>query len=431
MADITRSIVELQEKYHAALRQAGRANGNLRLRAKYLTEAASAQYELSKLTRGSSSDDHVNECSRLLQEANQIKEQLGMQDTPAPQSQPAPAVPVPPVQPAPVPVSAPAPVQPAPQKAQENNVQGSSTEGLDVEGFSPESIQMKEPGNVSFDGLIGMDHAVSVVTTFFKNRHNMKTYTHLAAQMPKDAMVMDIMLYGPPGTGKTYFMKAIGNYVLKTVPNSAFFILPPDVLRTKHVGVSGDRLTSIFREMEKYENPVLCIDEIDALGASRDGANQGQYVTDLVTQLLQLIDGVKGKSDVLLIGGTNFPWNVDPAIISRMTERVYIGLPTKEAVTGYLTKGLKPFVSKEAGVLEKVASDVAGMLEHVTMRDLSTLINRVSNESFFTTTQAYPDNPEIAEFIPLEPERIRLYASKIVTVYDPEYNDRLVHPEKW
>ena len=200
------------------------------------------------------------------------------------------------------------------------------------------------------------------------------------------------------------------------------------MLRVKHVGVAGDRLNAIFREMAKYENPVLCIDEVDALGANRDGGNQGQYVTDIVDQLLQLIDGVKGKSNVVLIGGTNYPWNVDPAIISRMTERVYVGLPSRGAVVDYLVKSLKPFFTKDEGVLKQTMEEIADSLEHISMRDLKSLVNRVSSESFVNTVRANPDNPKVKEFIPVTPERARAYASKIVVNYNEAYMNRLEHP---
>ncbi|MCJ7802066.1 MAG: AAA family ATPase, partial [Candidatus Marinimicrobia bacterium] len=147
-----------------------------------------------------------------------------------------------------------------------------------------------------------------------------------------------ILIYGPPGTGKTFLVKAAVNYLQLIAPNVGvlFFAPSPGDLKGKFVGETEKRIEEVFRCASKaackYEDAckkkyisIVFMDEMDAIGPNRDTDTTGLAVNSVNT-LLQMMDGVQSASNVAVVAATNYPWNLDGAILRRFDTQVLINL---------------------------------------------------------------------------------------------------------
>ncbi|WP_455241005.1 CDC48 family AAA ATPase [Methanothermobacter tenebrarum] len=135
-----------------------------------------------------------------------------------------------------------------------------------------------------------------------------------------------ILMYGPPGTGKTLLAKAVAN------ESDAHFIAinGPEIM-SKYVGGSEERLREIFEEAEENAPSIIFIDEIDAIAPKREEVT-GEVERRIVAQLLTLLDGLKTRGQVMVIGATNRPDALDPALRrpGRFDREIELGVPDKE-----------------------------------------------------------------------------------------------------
>ncbi len=135
-----------------------------------------------------------------------------------------------------------------------------------------------------------------------------------------------LLLYGPPGTGKTMIAKALAGEL-----DLPFMAIKPSEILSKWFGESAQKLATLFEEARQYESgAIIFIDEIDSIGASRNQANSSEGSRRLLTQLLQELDGVKGRdSGLLFLAATNEPWLLDTALLrpGRFDERCLVPLP--------------------------------------------------------------------------------------------------------
>ncbi len=145
-------------------------------------------------------------------------------------------------------------------------------------------------------------------------------FRHLGIEPPKG-----VLLYGPPGTGKTLLAKAVANE-----SNAHFISISGPEIMSKYYGESEKRLREIFEEAEKNAPSIIFIDEIDSIAPNRNEVT-GEVERRVVAQLLALMDGLKGRGEVIVIGATNRPEALDPALRrpGRFDREIEIGVPDK------------------------------------------------------------------------------------------------------
>jgi len=134
-----------------------------------------------------------------------------------------------------------------------------------------------------------------------------------------------VLLYGPPGTGKTMLAKAVANET-----NANFFSISGPEIMSKFYGESEQNLRNMFQQAEENAPSIVFIDEIDSIAPKRDEV-QGEVERRVVAQLLSLMDGLKSRGKVVVIGATNRPNSIDPALRrpGRFDREIEIGIPDK------------------------------------------------------------------------------------------------------
>ena len=178
----------------------------------------------------------------------------------------------------------------------------------------------KETG-ITFKDVAGQDEAKESLQEVVEFLHNPGKYVEIGAKLPKGAL-----LVGPPGTGKTLLAKAVAGEA--HVP---FFSLSGSEFVEMFVGVGASRVRDLFEEAKKNAPCIVFIDEIDAIGKSRDshygGGNDEREQT--LNQLLTEMDGFEGNSGVIILAATNRPDSLDPALTrpGRFDRRVPVELP--------------------------------------------------------------------------------------------------------
>ena len=171
-----------------------------------------------------------------------------------------------------------------------------------------------------------------------------------------------ILIYGPPGTGKTYLVKAAVNELQKKDDSVGvlFFSPSPGDLKGKYVGETEKRIEEAFRCASdaacKYQNDcpgkkkyisIIFMDEMDAIAPDRDKDTTGLAVNSVNT-LLQMMDGIKSFPNVAVVAATNYPWNLDGAILRRFDTQILINIPTELDLKELLNMSMNRFINLEA-----------------------------------------------------------------------------------
>lgn len=133
-----------------------------------------------------------------------------------------------------------------------------------------------------------------------------------------------ILLYGPPGTGKTQLAKAVASE-----SKSSFFSLSASDIVSKWLGESEKVIKNLFTSAREKAPSVIFLDEIDSLCSSRT-SNENDSIKRVKTELMLQTQGIKSTDNVLLLGATNLPWDIDAAMRRRFEKRIYIPLPNDE-----------------------------------------------------------------------------------------------------
>jgi len=130
-----------------------------------------------------------------------------------------------------------------------------------------------------------------------------KIFNRLGIDPPKG-----VLLHGPPGTGKTLIAKAVANE-----SGASFYTINGPEIMSKFYGQSEENLRKIFEDAEKNAPSIIFIDEIDAIAPKRSEVH-GEVERRVVSQMLTLMDGLKGRGKLIVIGATNIPDSMDPAL---------------------------------------------------------------------------------------------------------------------
>lgn len=192
-----------------------------------------------------------------------------------------------------------------------------------------------------------------------------------------------VLFYGPPGTGKTLMARAVAGEV-----DAAFFSVKASDVMSKWVGESEQRIRELFEEANGRERAVVYIDEIDALVPRRQD-NGSTIMARVVPQFLAEMDGFdkKSESSVMVIGSTNEPWSIEPAMLrpGRFDVQIYVGLPDYLARVKLLQRVLS---SRPVEELDYYA--LAEQCEGMSGADINELGNRMARRAF-RKRQADPD----------------------------------------
>ncbi|KAF7727082.1 AAA ATPase cdc48 [Apophysomyces ossiformis] len=165
-----------------------------------------------------------------------------------------------------------------------------------------------------------------------------------------------ILMYGPPGTGKTLIARAVANET-----GAFFFLINGPEIMSKMAGESESNLRKAFEEAEKNAPAIIFIDEIDAIAPKREKTN-GEVERRVVSQLLTLMDGMKARSNVVVIAATNRPNSIDPALrrFGRFDREVDIGIPDPTGRLEILRIHTKNMKLDDDVDLEQIASETHG-----------------------------------------------------------------------
>jgi transitional endoplasmic reticulum ATPase len=192
---------------------------------------------------------------------------------------------------------------------------------LKEEPYNPEEGK-KEASDIHYEDIGGLGRELQLVREMIELplRHP-EIFERLGIQPPKG-----VLLYGPPGTGKTLIAKAVANEV-----DAHFISLSGPEIMSKYYGESEKGLREKFEEAEQNAPAIIFIDEIDSIAPKRE-ETKGEVERRVVAQLLSLMDGLKGRGQVIVIAATNLPDSIDPALRrgGRFDREIEIGIPDKK-----------------------------------------------------------------------------------------------------
>ena len=225
----------------------------------------------------------------------------------------------------------------------------------------------KETG-VTFKDVAGQEEAKESLQEVVDFLHNPGKYTAIGAKLPKGAL-----LVGPPGTGKTLLAKAVAGEA-----NVPFFSLSGSEFVEMFVGVGASRVRDLFEEAKKNAPCIVFIDEIDAIGKSRDsrygGGNDEREQT--LNQLLAEMDGFDTSKGLLILAATNRPEVLDPALLrpGRFDRRIIVDRPDLKGRVEILKVHAKNVMLDETVNLEAIALATSGVVGS----DLANMINEAA-----------------------------------------------------
>jgi len=193
-----------------------------------------------------------------------------------------------------------------------------------------------------------------------------------------------VLLYGPPGTGKTLLAKAVANEA-----NAHFIYLSGPEIMSKYYGQSEENLREIFKEAQENAPSIIFIDEIDSIAPKRDEVT-GEVERRVVAQLLALMDGLESRGKVVVIGATNRPNALDPALRrpGRFDREIEIGIPDRNARKEILEIHTRGVPIAEDVDLDKLAdmthgyvgADLAALVKEAAMHALRRIMPEIDME---------------------------------------------------
>ncbi len=244
-------------------------------------------------------------------------------------------------------------------------VNGGSAGFLSI-GKSKAKVYVESDTKVTFEDVAGIDEAKQELVEIIQFLKDPKSYGRLGARMPKG-----VLLVGPPGTGKTLLARAVAGEA--GVP---FLSISGSEFVEMFVGVGAARVRDLFEQARQKAPCIIFVDELDALGRARgiQGALGGHDEKEqTLNQLLAELDGFDSSSGIVLLGATNRPEVLDPALLraGRFDRQVLVDRPDKRGRAAILRVHLKKVIGGHQLNLDEIASLTPGF----TGADLANLVN--------------------------------------------------------
>ena len=244
---------------------------------------------------------------------------------------------------------------------------GGGMGGLGGIGENKAKVYMEKSTGVTFADVAGQDEAKESLVEIIDFLHNPQKYAAIGAKLPKGAL-----LVGSPGTGKTLLAKAVAGEA-----NVPFFSISGSDFVEMFVGVGASRVRTLFQEANKVAPAIIFIDEIDAIGRTRDskfGGNDEREQT--LNQLLAEIDGFDSSKGVVILAATNRPEILDKALLraGRFDRRIIVDRPNLAGRYQTLRVHTKNIKLAEDVDLHKIAQATAGAVG----ADLANLVNEAA-----------------------------------------------------
>lgn len=235
-------------------------------------------------------------------------------------------------------------------------------------GKSTAKMYVQKETGVTFQDVAGQEEAMDSLNELVDFLHNPQKYTEIGAKLPKGAL-----LVGPPGTGKTLLAKAVAGEA--HVP---FFSLSGSDFVEMFVGVGASRVRDLFKQAQSMAPCIIFIDEIDAIGKSRDsqygGGNDEREQT--LNQLLSEMDGFDSSKGLVILGATNRPEILDKALLrpGRFDRRIIVEKPDLRGRIDILRVHAKDVLMDESVDFEEIALATSGAVGS----DLANMINEAA-----------------------------------------------------
>lgn len=256
-------------------------------------------------------------------------------------------------------------------------------------GKSNAKIYAESTEGITFEDVAGQDEAKEALTEIVDFLHQPQKYSSIGARLPKGAL-----LVGPPGTGKTLLARAVAGEA--KVP---FFSISGSDFVEMFVGLGAAKVRDLFEEANKKAPCIVFIDEIDTIGKKRDsmgfGGNDEREQT--LNQLLSEMDGFDGNKGVVILGATNRPETLDPALLrpGRFDRRIPVELPDLKGREDILKVHLKNvrhapdldvnFIARSTAGAS--GADLANMVNEAALRAVRQGRNRVENEDLHESVE--------------------------------------------
>ena len=231
-------------------------------------------------------------------------------------------------------------------------------------GASKAKVYMEKQTGVTFADVAGQDEAKESLQEIIDFLHNPQKYTEIGAKLPKGAL-----LVGSPGTGKTLLAKAVAGEA-----NVPFFSISGSDFEEVFVGVGASRVRDLFQQASKVAPCIVFIDEIDAVGHSRD--NRFGSNDQTLNQLLGELDGFDSSKGVVILAATNRPEILDKALLraGRFDRRIIVDRPNLQGRLDTLKVHTRKIKLAEDVDLKKIAQATAGAVG----ADLANLVNEAA-----------------------------------------------------
>jgi len=277
-------------------------------------------------------------------------------------------------------------------------------------GKNTAKIYMEKKTGVTFNDVAGQDEAKETLAELVDFLHNPGKYTKIGAKLPKGAL-----LVGPPGTGKTLLAKALAGEA--DVP---FFSLSGSDFVEMFVGVGASRVRDLFKQAEQKAPCIIFIDEIDAIGKSREGTIGGNDEREqTLNQLLSEMDGFDSSKGVVILAATNRPEILDKALLrpGRFDRRVIVDKPDLKGRLAILNVHAKNVNLGDDVNLEAIAmatagavgADLANMVNEAALRAVRMGRDKVLQEDLFEAVEVVIAGKEKKDRI-LTPKEKKLVA---------------------